>query len=501
MTIRAPRSLLPSLAMVVIAACGDDRPAPLPDDRPTIQLSVRALAFELDAYAPDPVPPASAQVLVASSAPLAGAPTAAVRYESGDGWLTRDLAASSSGAAITVTPRPGLLAAGTYRATVQVHWEGAANAPATVAVALTIRPHPQTWRAGAPTLARRSGHTTTALPGGGAVAVGGFSADASIERLDAQARSWSTAGALTYPRYNHSATLLADGRVLLAGGDTQREEGPDPGPTWEIWDPGANRVTGSGSLASAHEWHGAARLLDGRVLLAGGYRTVDGKTVATQSCELFDPRTGTSIATEPLHGVAPDATPPEPTVAVRLEDGTGRVLALTWSPDGRAIGAELFDPERETWTPVAARAQPRVQHGTAALPGGRVLVFGGWDPEASRPLRSAELYDPVGDAWTPAGELHVARIYLGSATVVLPSGKVLVAGGALNRPDEIPFRYTELVETYDPGTGAWTIAGALQHPLVTHTVTVLADGSVWAVGGMQDLDGRPDVWREPAGAP
>jgi hypothetical protein len=368
-----------------------------------------------------------------------------------------------------------------------------------VAVELAIRPHPQTWRSGPPQLAGASrwGHTTTALLDGGALTAGGFSGEPRIERLDAGARSWSYAGALREPRYNHTATLLADGRVFIAGGESQLQGDPSPSETWELWDPTEDRVTTGGRLAGARHWHAAVRLLDGRVLLVGGYRVVDGKTVATQRCEIFDPATGTTAETGALHGVAPGASTPAEVAAVLLEDGSGRVLAATWTPESRAIGAELFDPEGERWTPVASRGRPRVHHGIAALPDGRVLVFGGWDPEASLGLRSAELYDPGADAWTQTGELHVVHAYAGAASVVLPGGTVLVAGGALNRPDEDPFLYTELVETFDPATGGWSIAGALQEPLFMHTVSRLAGGSVWAVGGVLDTDRAPEHWRPP----
>ncbi len=490
---------LASCLAVVIAACGGGRPSPLPGDRPTIQLSVRALSFEMDAYVPSSVSPESAQVIVTSSAPLPGAPTATVQYETGAGWLAPALTPDASGGALRVAAQPGLLAAGTYRALVQVRWAGAANTPAAVAVELAIRPHPQTWRSGPPqrTAASRWGHTTTPLLDGGAVAAGGFAGEPRVERLEAGGRSWSDAGTLQQPRYNHTATLLADGRVFFAGGESQQQRLPSPRETWELWDPREDRVTSGGPLAGARAWHAAVRLLDGRVLLVGGYRVVDGKTVATQSCEIFDPASGTTAETGALHGVAPEASTPAEVAAVLLEDGSGRVLAVTWTPGSRAIGAELFDPEGERWTPAASRGQPRVHHGIAALPDGRVLVFGGWDPEASLGLRSAELYDPWQDAWTRAGELHVVHAYVGSAAVILPGGDVLVAGGALNRPDEDPFLFTELVETFDPATGAWSIAGALQQPLFMHTVTRLAGGSVWAVGGVRDADGAPELWRPP----
>ncbi|HYD42071.1 MAG TPA: kelch repeat-containing protein [Anaeromyxobacter sp.] len=488
-----PRRLALLCLVTAASACGGPRPSPLPDE-PTLQVSRRELTFTMGAYEQGSVSPAFDEVLVSTSAPLAGAPTVAAQYEQGDGWLEGDLTPRSPGYALTVQPaRVELLAAGTYRALLLFRWPGAVNAPVVVDVELTIRPHPQTWEPGPMNVAAsRSSHRTTALLDGGALVAGGFPVEASIERLDPSTWTWSAAGTFREARWNHSATLLHDGRVLFAGGQSQ--SGAAPGGTWELWDPALGGISEAGRLAKDRWYHAAVRLLDGRVLLVGGYRREDGPAEpvrGTRSCELFDPATETSTETGALHGDAPEAI-----TAVLLQDGSGRVLAITRTPEGAQVGAELYDPEDGTWTVAASRAQPRVQHATVALRDGRVLVFGGRDPEASLPLRSSELYDPATDRWTLAGELAAPHGFIREAATLLPSGAVLVAGGALNHPDDASFQYTELVETFDPATEEWTIAGALRHELVMHTVTALGDGSVWAVGGVFDLDGGvPDVWR------
>ena len=477
------------------SACGGTRPSPLPEE-PTLQVSRRELAFTMGAYEQGSVSPAFDEVLVSTSAPLAGAPTVAAQYEQGDGWLEGDLTARSPGYALTVQPtRVALLAAGTYRALLLFRWPGAVNAPVVVGVELTIRPHPQTWGPGPTNVATsRSWHRTTALLDGGALVAGGFPVEASIERLDPATWTWSAAGTFREPRWNHSATLLDDGRVLFAGGQSQ--SGAAPGGTWELWDPALGGISASGPLAKDRWYHAAVRLLDGRVLLVGGYRREDGPAEpvrGTRSCEIFDPATETSNETGALHGDAPEAM-----TAVLLQDGSGRVLAITRTPEGAHVGAELYDPADGTWTVVASRAQPRVRHATVGLRDGRVLVFGGRDPVAGVPLRSSETYDPATDRWMLAGDLAVPHGFIRDAATLLGTGEVLVAGGALNHPDEGPLEYTEVVEVFHPETDRWTIAGALRRPLVWHTVTTLDDGSVWAIAGLLDLDGGvPDVWRPP----
>src|SRR5205809_4947782 len=107
------------------------------------------------------------------------------------------------------------------------------------------------------------------------------------------------------------------------------------------------------------------------------------------------------------------------------------------------------------------------------MPNGKVLVAGG-TIDGSQVFSSTELYDPATGTWTATGSLGTAR-YRHTATL-LPSGKVLVAGG-VNGSD---LHSTEL---YDPATGTWTATGSLGTAHKNHTATLLPNGKVLLAGG------------------
>lgn len=169
------------------------------------------------------------------------------------------------------------------------------------------------------------------------------------------------------------------------------------------------------------------------------------------------------------------------------------MLVTNRTTAGAEAGAEIFAPSTGLWTPVAPRLSDRREHALVALADGRALVLGGFSGEGELATQrtEAEAYDPVAGRWAPAGTLRVAHAYVRDAAVVLPSGKVLVAGGLT----AVALEYTSAVEVFDPAAGTWSIAGTLGAPRGFHTVTLLGDGRVAAVGGWPDVE-RPELWRE-----
>jgi WD40 repeat protein len=100
-------------------------------------------------------------------------------------------------------------------------------------------------------------------------------------------------------RYMHTATLLADGRVLMVGG---YDSSDDPVTSAEVFDPVTRQFSTSGSLQTPAACQGASLLRDGRVLFTGGM-DVDGYNLDT--AELWDPATGEFARVGPmghLHG-------------------------------------------------------------------------------------------------------------------------------------------------------------------------------------------------------
>ena len=120
--------------------------------------------------------------------------------------------------------------------------------------------------------------------------------------------------------------------------------------------------------------------------------------------------------------------------------------------------AELYDPASGTWTTTGSLVTGRSQHTATLLPNGRVLVAAGEnnrDPAGSNGLSTAELYDPSTGIWTATGSLTTARVR-GQTATLLPTGKVLVAGGY--NPNDF---YLASAELYDPASGSWTVTGSL----------------------------------------
>jgi hypothetical protein len=162
--------------------------------------------------------------------------------------------------------------------------------------------------------------------------------------------------------------------------------------------------------------------------------------------------------------------------AVRLADGRVLVAGGRGAGGGALTTAELFDPALGIWSATGAMGQARSEAALVLLDDGRVLVAGGTDGE--RALASAEIYDPVFGIWTPTSSMGTARV---APAVKLPSGRVLVVGGATGVAGAI--EVTGSVERYDPWTASWSSAGDLQAPRTAHAVTIRDDGLVVVAGG------------------
>jgi hypothetical protein len=268
-------------------------------------------------------------------------------------------------------------------------------------------------------------------------------------------------GNLNHARAYHTATLLPNGKVLVAGGN---------GLTAELYDPASRTWTETGSMSTPRGEHTATLLKNGTVLVVGGIVGFSSQA----SAELYDPATGTWTTTGSLNHARRDHT------ATLLPDG--KVLVAGGFHDlvgtitgGSAIpSAELYDPATGMWTLTADLAHARTNHAATLLPNGKVLVVGGNDPYRTGVLNSAELYDPATGTWSATGSMAYPRSFL--RAVLLPNGKVLVAGGDAN-PNG-----TFTSELYDPASGTWTMTGNLAHGNYS-TATLLPNGRVLVTGG------------------
>jgi hypothetical protein len=312
----------------------------------------------------------------------------------------------------------------------------------------------------------RAAHTATLLRSGevliaGGCAVSGCEVDdrgRTTELFDPKT-GFRPGPRLLRPRVGHAAVRLRDGSVLVAGGWT----GSEPTNTAELYEPG-HGFTRLAPMTTRRGGFSATLLPDGRVLIAGG---TDGSRTLT-SAELFDPKSRSFRSTGPMRF----ARSAHAAALVRH----GRVLVAGGSDDGRVLAsAEIFDPEKGRFTPTSAMSVRRHKHAAVTLRDGSVLVVGGSDEHDFRGrYRSAELYVPRRGRFVRVGQMSQARFKLPEAVVRLPSGRVLVAGGARR------------AELYEPATRRFRPAGDAGAALSFATATLLRDGRVLVAGGYDD---------------
>jgi hypothetical protein len=252
----------------------------------------------------------------------------------------------------------------------------AASSP-TPAVSPTPMPSPTPAYAGVfnPTgsmVTGRDGHTATLLKDGRVLLVGGVGdcsgndcqALASAELYDPKTGSFSATGSLTTPRTAHTATLLPDGRVLVAGGmHFTTADDILPVDTTEIYDPTTGKFSPGGSMSAVRWAHTATLLPDGRVLVAGGIGTA---YTDLASAEVFDPTTAKFTSTGSMASARGDFT------ATLL--GNGEVLVAGGAVD---TSAELYDPAKGKFIATGSMKVERHAHTATMLQDGRVLLAGG----------------------------------------------------------------------------------------------------------------------------
>lgn len=304
--------------------------------------------------------------------------------------------------------------------------------------------------------------------------------------------TFTATGSMTTPRSGHTATLLADGRVLIAGGERGNFQGLSSA---ELYDPRTGGFTATGSMTMPRSRHTATLLPDGRVLIAGGVFTARGEGVNTYralaSAELYDPRTGAFSATGEMSTPHFDAT------AALLNDGKVLIAGAFYPSQDVAgcCGAELYDPDTGTFTATGNMIAAGVAGTATLLPNGKVLVTKSYFQLGPPPyliLSNAELYDPSRGAFTFAGYTETNHD-IPTATLMM-NGKVLIAGGDVGAGDGGSF----VAEHYDPATGAFSRTGNMTIGREDHTATLLPDGSVLFAGG--DLAASAEIYNPIQGA-
>jgi uncharacterized protein (TIGR03437 family) len=274
--------------------------------------------------------------------------------------------------------------------------------------------------------------TATLLNDGRVLIVGGET-PSSAELYDPPSGMFVATGGTVAPHNQDlTATLLADGRVLVAGGlDPSKTLSTAAAGTAaaEIYDPKTGTFTQTGSLSADRFFHTATLLQDGRVLVAGGEQgTYQARTLHDlRSAEIFDPATGQFSSTGAMQ------FPRVQHFAILL--ASGKVLVGCSGFNSQfAESAELFDPATGTFALTGSMSAPRNFGATATLlSSGQVLVAGGdltVTATGSTSTNSADLYNPVTGAFSPTGSMVSTR--RDHTATALFDGRVLVTGGYAN---------------------------------------------------------------------
>ncbi len=341
----------------------------------------------------------------------------------------------------------------------------------------------------------------------------------------------ASTGNMNVPRYAHTATLLLDGRVLIAGGIQQCTTGCQVTATAELYDPATGKFTLTGSMTTPRNHHYATLLPDGTVYIVGSIWPN-----TPEYAEIYDPVSGTfsaanslpvpinsftskyslsngdvlvltnnsSVIVNPVSGAVGNGGHRHTSgarVGTPLADGT---LALFPTGAGaQGFETETYSPStniftRTPWTFASASAddsggETDATGSTAAtanlLPNGKVLLTlmnaaAPTSPNDEFAMTQTLLYDPKNGIFSAAGPLNHARWNeFTTTTTPFSDGTVLITGGF--GPDGNVVRPTEV---YDPNSGAFSTSASLPQPWTEYQAAALNNGDVLLTGGILTVD-------------
>ena len=324
---------------------------------------------------------------------------------------------------------------------------------------------------------------------------------------------FSVTGSMAWPWREHpTATLLADGRVLVIGGGGSQGEGPVLA---ELWGPTTGQFSPAGALHYARTGHSATLLPDGRVLVLGG--DTEGMNEGQFLPEVWDSATLSFRLPDVWEWNVPGWTERRPLVHAASIQADGRVAIAAYDTEGHAIAGGIWDPTRDyrdvdSIDPMTSLPTARYFGNGTILADGRVLIAGGEDADRN-PVASARIWNPRTESFTATGSMTEARV--DHSATLLSDGRVLVAGGlarsfvdvggglvpgagALARPLGADLGGGDLrsetegtlatAEIWDPETGLFSTTGSMFTGTATHASVLLRDGRVLIAGGWRLRD-------------
>ncbi len=237
----------------------------------------------------------------------------------------------------------------------------------------------------------------------------------SSEIYDYKTNKWRLTDSMNVPRYNHCLIRLNNGNILAVAGNSATCEIFDPiKEEWSLTDSLNYKVNGGNTVTL---------LNDGNVLEVGGSCFIGKKNFSPQICEIYDVETGKWHDTDSIQIDIYEHS------ATKLLDG--RVLIVggfSKSKKSEVNNCELYDPSAGKWTDAAPLNIGRQGHTATLLKDGRVLVCGGNNQSELHP-NSCELYDPINNTWTMVGSTFYFRYY--HTAVLLDNGFLFIAGAGI----------------------------------------------------------------------
>jgi N-acetylneuraminic acid mutarotase len=278
---------------------------------------------------------------------------------------------------------------------------------------------------------------------------------------------------MAIPRTQHTATLLENGNILIAGGSV---EGDDFACDEELINPITGESSWTAPLHTVRHGHSATLLPNGRVLVVGGYNLPE---QWIDDAEVYDTQLDvwTIIPPHHSHGTGHSAT--------RLKDGRVLIVGGCISSGVCTNIVETFDPSTNLWKEAASMQADRWGQTSQLLENGRLLIAGGVTAAGDTPADgSALIYDPSHNTWGITKSMNTPNFL--AQSVKLNNGEVLVAGGFLSgsHPPEI----SNEVEIYDPDTNTWRTVAPLSNPRYAFTLKLLPNGQVIAISGAREWD-------------
>lgn len=262
---------------------------------------------------------------------------------------------------------------------------------------------------------------------------------------------------LTTGRNSHSATLLTDGRVLVAGGRTS--SGGSGITSVEILDVSGGSFSAAVPLPTPRSGHKSLTLPDSRVLLWGGTQP---------GAEIYDPSSDQWTTINP---------PGDATVLRSVTSFANGTLLFLGSAPGNTTW--IHDPTQNSWTTTSSPGVVKQPSSAIRLQNGRVLLVGGYDSTSNVPQTACELFDPGTGTWSTTGSLNFGRN--APELAMLADGSIMAIGGSNNLADP--------PEIFDASQASWTPTGPMFEDRSVFAIAPTGDGSVLVSGGFRTEPG------------